>query len=264
MRQDHSKPTEAAGSLPAVTPPAELDAHGFDPADYKWVPVLRRPRKDGWTPERQVKFITALADGESIEQAALQVGMSVTSCYRLRSSPGGENFAAAWDSARACRAQRLVDVSFDRAIHGTEEPVFDRDGRRVGHRIRYHERTAQFILRAYLPERFRYAHKSIRHADEEPPPEAEPLGEAIRRLEPVPPENPQLLMPPDELETELQCADILQGELPRWYRGAPLEQTPAEAPLGEDFERRLEAAKRAAAGLPPEDPPQGDGDEFLA
>lgn len=244
MEHDRNKPDEEDRSLPAVAAPGEPDAHGYNPADYKWVPVLRRPRKDGWTPERQVAFITALADGSSVEQAALQIGMSVTSCYRLRNSPGGENFAAAWDAARAHKAQRLLDESFERAIYGTEEPVFDRNGRRVGHRIRYHERTAQFILRAYFPERFRHAHKSIRHADEEPPPEVEPLGEAIRRLEPVPPESPHLLMPPEELESALECAHALPGELPHWHRGQAGPAEPVEAPLGDDFERLLAAAKR--------------------
>lgn len=156
MEHDRNEPPPAAVPLPAV---AELDANGFDPADYKWVPVLRRSRKDGWTPERQVGFIAALADTGSVSQAAREAGMSVTSCYRLRNSPGGENFARAWDSALAHCAQKIVDLSFERAIHGTEEPVFDRDGRRIGHRIRYDHRTAQFLMRAYFPERFRHAHQ---------------------------------------------------------------------------------------------------------
>ena len=244
MKHDDNEPFK---SLAAVTPPAGPDAHGFDPADYKWVPVLRRRRKDGWTPERQVKFITALADTGSVTEAAREAGMSITSCYRLRNSPGGEHFARAWDSALAHCAQKIVDVSFERAIHGTEEPVFDRDGHRIGHRIRYDQRAAQFIMRAYFPERFRFAHKSIRHADEERPLQVEPLEEAIRRLEPVPPENPHLLMPPDELETAIECAHILPGELPHWHRQAEPAK-PVEAPLGEDFERLLAKAKGEEPG----------------
>lgn len=110
-----------------------------------------------------------------------------------------------------------------------------------------------FLLRAYMPERFRHAHKSVRHADEEPTPAVEPLGQALLRLEPVAPEQPHLLMPPDDLETELQCAHILNGVLPRWYRGRDEISPPEEAVLGKEFERALEAAKRAAAGLPPLD-----------
>jgi hypothetical protein len=183
--------------------------------------------------------------------------MSVTSCYRLRNSPGGENFARAWDSALAHCAQKIVDLSFERAIHGTEDPVFDRDGRRIGHRIRYDHRTAQFLMRAYFPDRFRHAHQSIRHADEEPPPQAEPLGDAISRLEPVPPKNPHLLMPPEELETAVECAHILPGELPHWHRGrAEQPAGPAAAPLGDDFERALAQAKGEAPAGDPDEPPE--------
>jgi hypothetical protein len=49
---------------------AALDAHGHDPSDYKWVPVLRRPREDGWTPQRQRDFIGALADDGRVSHAA--------------------------------------------------------------------------------------------------------------------------------------------------------------------------------------------------
>ena len=42
--------------------PGTLDAHGFDPAEFKWVPVRRKPRLDGWSPERQRLFIEVLAD----------------------------------------------------------------------------------------------------------------------------------------------------------------------------------------------------------
>lgn len=40
-------PPESARALvaePAPVPPPALDAHGFDPAGYQWLPVLRRPR----------------------------------------------------------------------------------------------------------------------------------------------------------------------------------------------------------------------------
>ena len=34
----------------------------YDPADYRWVPVRRKPRLDGWTEEKQRRFIETLAD----------------------------------------------------------------------------------------------------------------------------------------------------------------------------------------------------------
>ena len=129
-------------------PPAALDAHGHDPADYQWVPVLRKPRADGWTPQRQVDFIAALADSGCVAVAAREVGMTVQSCYRLRRSPGAENFAAAWDAALHQASKMLADLAFDRAINGSDEPIFDREGRRVGRRMRHNDKLLMFLLRA--------------------------------------------------------------------------------------------------------------------
>ena len=44
----------------------------------------RKARTDGWTPERQLRFLEALADSRSIAQAAASAGMSRESAYRLR------------------------------------------------------------------------------------------------------------------------------------------------------------------------------------
>lgn len=245
----------AGSSLKVQAGESALDAHGHNPADYQWVPVLRRPRSDGWTPQRQRDFIAALADDGRVSYAARQVGMSENSCYRLRRSPGGENFARAWDVARAHAAHRLIDIAYDRVIDGSDEPVFDKDGNRVGRRMRQNDRLHMFLLRAYHPERFRFAHKDLRSPDEPPPPVLPTLDEALRQLEPVPPEQPHLLMAPDELSVALDVADALNGELPHWHRGRP-DYVPA-GPTDEEFERELEKAKRAAAGLPEQSDPAG-------
>ena len=243
------------GPDPGPEPPAptpQLDAHGFDPAAYRWVPVLRVPRKDGFTPQRQLDFIRALADTGVVEEAALAVGMSVKACYRLRNAPEGAAFAAAWESALGYAARRLLDVAFDRAIHGSDEPVFDKEGRRVGRRMRQNDRLLMFLLRGYLPERFRHANRDVRTADEPPPPEELPLEEAIARLLPDEPPEPHRLMAPDELETALLCADILPGKLPHWLRGRGDAEDPPPCPgLGPEFERSLENAKREIEGRPP-------------
>ena len=190
-----------------------------DPADYDWVPVFRRPRSDGWTPNRQRDFIAALADDGRVSYAARQVGMSENSCHRLRRSPGGENFANAWEVARRHASQRLIDIAFDRVIDGTDEPVFDRQGNRIGRRMRQNDRLHMFLLRAYHPERFRYAHQEVRRGNEPPPPALPTLEEAMGLLTPAPPEPPHQLMAPDELSDALDVADALNGELPSWHRG---------------------------------------------
>jgi hypothetical protein len=48
----------------------------YDPADYRWVPVRRRQRLDGWTEEKQRRFIETLADTGLVNVAARAVGMS--------------------------------------------------------------------------------------------------------------------------------------------------------------------------------------------
>lgn len=92
-------PVATDGGVPATEPPAscraELDANGFDPNEFEWRPVPRRPRADGWTPDVQRRFIQALAETGVVEQACRIVGMSVGSAYRLRHAPGAESFARA-------------------------------------------------------------------------------------------------------------------------------------------------------------------------
>jgi len=66
-------------------------------------PPRRKIRRDGWTPERQLRFLQILATTRSIARAAACVGMSRESAYRLRSRLKGELFALAWDSAYAAR-----------------------------------------------------------------------------------------------------------------------------------------------------------------
>lgn len=251
---------EAAAALPPVAgaapPPPSLtphiDAHGFDPADYRWIPVRRRPRKDGWSEAKQRLFIEVLADTACVETAAGAAGMSVRSAYALRRAPGGEAFAAAWTAALQQGALKLVDAAFQRALGGTEEPVFDREGRVIACKTRYSERLMMFLLRAHLPERYAHAHRAERPDGARPAPRTPPVAEALARLEPAMPPEPHKLMPPEELDCELEVADIMEGELPQRYRALPPE--PPLMPLGEDFERGLEAAKLGYVIGPDGDP----------
>jgi hypothetical protein len=63
-----------------------LDAHGPDPDQFVWIPVLRKRRHDGWTPEKQREFVEALADSGSVVGAARAVGLSEQNAYALRRS----------------------------------------------------------------------------------------------------------------------------------------------------------------------------------
>jgi len=55
-----------------------------------------KTRRDGWTPERQLRFLDALAATRSITRAAAFAGMSRESAYRLCKRKDGALFAAAW------------------------------------------------------------------------------------------------------------------------------------------------------------------------
>ena len=98
------QPTDDRPASPASTAPAPRTK----PVRWKLVP--RKPRRDGWTPERQQAFIAALAELGCIEHAARSVGISVKSCYQLRRAPKAQGFAAAWDAAlQEADARRIAE-----------------------------------------------------------------------------------------------------------------------------------------------------------
>jgi hypothetical protein len=192
--------------------PPPFDITTFDPDEFEWHPVPRRARTDGWTPDVQRRFIQALADTGIVQDACEAVDMSVASAYRLRNAPGSDGLRQAWDAAIAASADRLIDLAFHRAAHGVDEPVFDRDGVRIGSRRRYNDRLMMFLLRAYRPDRFRYAHRDIRADHEAAPPPPVAVATAMASLGPACPADPHRLLAPDRLEqlvdTARACADV--------------------------------------------------------
>lgn len=103
--------------------PADAEARiTTDPSDpllpeNALVPVGERA--DGWTPERQRAFIEALANHGSVRSAALSVGMSPQSAYRLRRRADAAAFDAAWEAALERVMDHLVTTAMDRALNGT-------------------------------------------------------------------------------------------------------------------------------------------------
>jgi hypothetical protein len=234
-------PVHLPAATPAAPPPAVRDAHGHDPDDYEWVPVRRKRRHDGWSPERQRAFIEALADRGSVTEAAQQVGMSVSSAYKLRRSPGGENFARAWAVAIHHAALHLADIAFDRAIHGSEEPVFDKAGRRVGRRMRINDRLLMFLLRAHLPGLYAHAHRAELPAGAVPCAPDLPLAAALAALAPVTPAEPAAGLSPEALEHALYLADIADGVVPHWLREKSEAEQDAQALARSGIDARIDA-----------------------
>lgn len=274
-------PAAAALSASGITPGNALtDAHArahstlpepefgfsppehYDPEEYRWVPVRRRPRWDGWTEEKQRRFIEILADTGLVGTAARAVGMSRDAAYKLRRAPHAAAFARAWDVARERAGALIEDVAFERALEGVETEIYDRNGGLTGSKTVYNDRLLTFLLRHLKPERYGTAtHMRLRAADAagsagavrgvapvaspgsakppfEPPPEPQALTleEALRAMEPALPAAPEAMLDPDTLEAELEIADIADGKLPHFLT----EQGPVKS------DAQLHAEKVAA------------------
>jgi len=117
-------------------------------------PVQLRPRHDGWTAERQIRFIEALAASGCVAAACRHVGMSETSARALYNRHCGTAFRHAWDAAVDCAAMpRLEQAVLERSIKGVPRPVFYK-GEQVGEWRHYDERLAMFLLRSRRPARY--------------------------------------------------------------------------------------------------------------
>ena len=200
---------ESALALPASEP--------YDLDEYRWVPVRRRPRYDGWTEEKQRRFIEALADSGLVSHAAKAVGMSRESANRLRRSPHGAAFARAWDAARLHAGSALEDIAFERAIEGQEQHIYNEYGDIVVTKRVVNDRMLTFLLSHLMPERYGKAARAAapEPADAPPPPAA--LEASLRAMEPQLPAAPEDMFDPEDLATDLQTADIADGALPHFF-----------------------------------------------
>jgi hypothetical protein len=102
-------------------------------------------RHDGWTPQRQRDFITALAIAGTVQRAVRAVGMSRQSLYKLRERPGADSFIAAWDIALSLSYDRVFALAMDRAINGITIPRYYK-GRQIGTIHRPDLRLAMAVL----------------------------------------------------------------------------------------------------------------------
>lgn len=131
-----------------AAPPAEDDPLlGFAPY------IHPRPRLNSITPERQRAFVSQLAATGIVQQAARHIGKSMEALYKLRSRPGAEGFAAAWDAAIKRGVARLEDCALERALQGTATPIVGRDGI-LGWWDKPDNGLLRFLLQHRLPERY--------------------------------------------------------------------------------------------------------------
>ena len=213
----------------------------YDPADYRWVPVRRRPRLDGWTEEKQRRFIEVLADTGLVSAAAKAVGLTRESAYKLRRAAHGEAFARAWDAARHHAGSFLEDMAFERAIEGVEQPVFNEYGEVICAKRVYNDRLLTFLLTHLKPERY-----GRRGAPDRPEPAPPTTVEAsLRDMEPQLPAPAETLLDPDTLAHELLVADVADGMLPHFFA----EQRPPKSDACLKAEAEAAQAARAEAAL---------------
>lgn len=145
-------------------------------------PVPVRPRHDGWTPEKQVDFIEALAESGCVAHACQRVGMQPQSAYTLRRRVDAQSFRVAWDLALDYAVQRLAEAALSRAIHGVAVPVFFQ-GEQIGERRYFDERLTRFILGRRDPVRYGAWIDRVEEARRHPDGAARQLSYAIQNLE---------------------------------------------------------------------------------
>lgn len=182
----------------------------YDPEEYRWVPVRRVPRVDGWTEEKQRRFIEVLADTGQVGLAAKEVGMTPQSARKLRRAPHAEAFSRAWDAARQHAGSFLEDVAFERAIEGVEHNVYDEHGEIVCTKRVYNDRLLTFLLRHLKPERYSHEARAV------PPPEPVTIDVSLRAMEPQLPAPPEQLLDRTNFVNELLLADVADGKLPNF------------------------------------------------
>src|SRR5690349_15820368 len=93
----------------AAPPTALTVTDGLPPPPVpEFIPVPLRYRKDGWTPERQRRYVAALAETGHLGKAARAVGMTEQSAGKLRRRPGAASFAAACMAAYRAPRRRWM------------------------------------------------------------------------------------------------------------------------------------------------------------
>ena len=100
-------------------------------------------RRDGWSPERKLRFLGRLASNGNVRSACAAVGMSREAAYTLRRRDA--LFARGWAAALLLAREAGVELLADMATEGIDEEVWHR-GEHVGTRRRFDAR----LLLAHL------------------------------------------------------------------------------------------------------------------
>lgn len=147
------EPETAASPEPDPEPAAPPQPAPPEPAPPE---RTRIERQDGWTPQRQARFLETLAATHNVATAAHEVGMSRQSAYKLRARLRGEPFDLAWDAAFQTAFDTLAQAAMERAINGVAVPHLH-NGEVVHTSRRYDERLTIALLAMRLAPRRAHA-----------------------------------------------------------------------------------------------------------
>ena len=119
------------------------EAHDLTVVEPREASAPFRHRHDGWTPERQERFLERLAETGCVREACRTVGLSSTSGYRAYARM--PDFAQAWNRALAARRPMLEDAAFERAVRGAVVPIV-RGGKVVAQRLQFSDALLRFLI----------------------------------------------------------------------------------------------------------------------
>jgi hypothetical protein len=215
-------------------------------------PPPRRHRRDGFTPERQQRFVEAFRNTGSLTDAARITGISRSTAYNLINRADGEAFRAALAEAGKGVDTLLEATAIERAVKGHEEIVYHK-GRRVGVRWKADNRLLMSLLRARNP--LKYAPLSeiegwLKRRGLEPPADVEG---ALDRLAAAEAEWGRRL-PGEGARADPLVPAALEGP----DQPAPPALDAPDPARPEEPPRQVEAASRSTVAPPsahPEEPP---------
>src|SRR3954452_14165242 len=117
-----------------------------DTIEGSFPPGSRKPRHDGFMPEKIGAFLRDLAASGVVEHAAAAAGLTASAAYAFRNRRQGRAFAKMWDAVLVHRARaRLASELQGRAIAGCVS-IRKRDGEVVGEYHYYDNRLAMALL----------------------------------------------------------------------------------------------------------------------
>jgi hypothetical protein len=117
------------------------------------VAQIQKVRPERWTAEKREAFLAELAVTANVRHSARTVNMSEQGVHRLRKRSA--EFRAAWSEALAEGYDLLELMMLERAMKGTEKPVFH-GGAQIGTMREYPERVAMALLAQHRAEVTRF------------------------------------------------------------------------------------------------------------